>query len=404
MSEIESKIYKLGGFPQFDSAYEGFSTISHDKLYFALCTHDKRCSAGVFSFDFRTKAIELEFSMDQVLQSSLSSSLPHGKIHTKLFTGEEGNLYFGTHFAYPDCIPQDVNYEGGRIIAYDPISKIVDDHGVLIKGEGIITMEMDRANMHCYVLTSPSFYFVDYDLREKKICYITQVNNSGSSICRSLGLDSNGNVYGSSESFNVFRYNHEERYIDFLETNFENISEINKEWISPNKKGSNRVGRSLWRCLEFDAMNNVFYGINASDSTVFEFDISSNSFHTIGKVPQWETERIYPTLAFAKHNNMYYYVPANGRFDYKLSEDIWSTSALISFNSKSKTMHNHGLIYGPNREMIYGSSSAISKDNKIYLIGAVSVEKVNEKYNHLEFQGKRFELGLIEIDLSVLNS
>lgn len=396
LSIVEAKIYPMEGFPQFDSAYEGFATEVDDKLYFGLCTH-KNNSAGVFSFDIKNKKIKSVLSIDEIpqLQPQLGF-LPQGKIHTKMFLGGDSNLYFGTHFAYPDCIPQKIDYEGGHIIAFNPETREFVDHGPIIKGEGILTMIVDKRNMHCYMLTAPSFYFIDYDLIEKKINYISMIDKH-SSVCRSLGLDSNGNVYGSFESFQVFKYTPRKKNIEYLKTNFDAISTKNQEWDSPKKKGANRVGRDLWRAIEFDHNNNVFYGINASDSTLFEFDVNTSQFSSIGNMQPWNNEKVYPTLTFAKHQHTYYYSPANGRFDYKLSEDIESTCALLSFDSNTREIKEHGLIYGPQGEQIYGSASAIcTRDNMLYLIAAVSTDKSE---NGLEFQGKAFSVSLIEIDL-----
>jgi len=401
-AKIQANIYSLSSFEQYDSAFCGLSTELHNsKLYFGLCTHKENCSAGVFSFDVRTKQTNFHFGINEVVRTQNGHAL-QSKIHTKLFMGNDEKFYFGTHFAYPNYMPQDLKYSGGHIISFDPITRKASSQGILAKGEGIVTLVIDDARMHCYALTAPSFDFIHYDMVNRVMLYSTQIAKTGS-ICRSLGLDSAGMVYGSCEDYQVFKYNPEKRQLAFLKTNFESISVKTREWVSPYKLLANKVGRSLWRCIEYDTENNAFYGINASTCQVFEFDIDSCKFRIIGDTIDSEYDRAYPTLTLTKFGNTFYYSPSNGKFDYRISEDIRSTCSLFSYNSVSKKLMNHGLVLGRNNELIYGAAGASFLDNGyLYLIGAVSTENI--EYNEILPWGNtdNYTLAIIEIDSSTL--
>ncbi|MEK4059834.1 MULTISPECIES: hypothetical protein [Paenibacillus] len=402
---VYAEIYRLREFEEYDSAYMGFSTKTIDnKLYFSLCTHNQNYSAGVFSFDITTKNVNKLCDISELLnQGGNINSLTHGKIHTKLFTDEENTLFFGTHFSYPNCNPQDIFYEGGHIIALNPLSGHVDDHGVLIKGEGIVTMEVDLSIRRCYILTSPSNYFIDYDLVTRQIRYLNKIDITGSSICRNLGIDQNGDVYGCSESFKIFKYSHNEHSLNYLTTNFNEISSKNEEWVSSKKKGSNKVGRTMWRCIEFDSSNNVFYGINASDSSLFLFDHSQQSTEKIENLENLSGKDIYPTLTFVKRGSEYYYVPANGKFDFQLSEGIKSTCTLVKFDAETNILKSYGLIFGQNNETIFGAGAAMcTNDGILYLLGSVTTNGSESCSNSLYFSDTPYDLALIEVNLNSL--
>ncbi|UOE95088.1 hypothetical protein [Alkalihalobacillus sp. LMS39] len=399
MAIIDAKLYNHRMFDEFDSAYWGFSSECLDgNMYFSLCTHKPNKSAGIFQFDINKKEIKYLFSIDEKIKNNKLGSTPHGKVHTNLFLGIDNKYYFGTHFAYPNCIPQSVNYEGGRLLGFDPCSGLVEDHGVLIEGEGIVTMIIDKNRMHCYILTSPSGYFVDYSINNRKIYYSSKLNLNGESICRSLGLDNNGIVYGCKEGYQVFKYDYRDQVFSFINTNFSSISPEVEEWNSVKKQGANKVGRKMWRCIEFDHETNVFYGINAADSSLFKFNKETNQFENVAKLNKLNTKSVYPNLTLSKNKNNFYYLPSDGKFDYKLSEEIESTSTLISFNSKTKDIKDHGSVYGLDNLVIFGAASAMCyKDGSLYLIGAVKCETIKEQNEYLKFDKNYFKIRLIEI-------
>ncbi len=396
---VKAVIHSLEEFHAYDSAYLAESVeLYGNKLLFGLCTHKPNYSASVFSFDVISKKIDVLLTMDDVVHTK-GGYIKQGKIHTRIFKGLDDKFYWGTHFAYPHCIPQGVKYEGGYLLAFDPVTETVDNHGILVKGEGIVTLGLDKNRMHCYILTAPSFYFVDYDILRKRIVYTVRVTRQGS-ICRSLGFDSFGCVYGSCESYRIFKYDPASRFLEFVNTNFESISEKVDEWESPYKQGANKVGRALWRSVEYDDENNALLGINASDSRLFSFNVETHEFKAIGNTINSELSSIYPTLTLTKAGNKYYYVPAKGKFDYQLSEGIDTTCSLISLDSSKNEIQNHGLIYGMNNEEIYGAAAAICIEGKLYLLGAIAGEKNETRKKFLRYDDKYFYLALIEIDVN----
>lgn len=397
---FEFSAYSLEEYPQFDSAYWGLGAeLYGEQLFFSACTHVPNKSAGFFSFNCGSKETRLLFTLDEVLEPR-KNYWSQGKIHTRLYQGQDNKYYFGTHFAYPYCMPQKIQYEGGYLLSYDPTTGSVTNHGIMMQGEGIVTLAFDKSRMHCFALTSPSFYFIDYDISSRELVYTSRVTKKGS-VCRALGVDNVGNVYGCCESFRVFRYSPDLRRIKFLKTNFSTISQNTAEWISPYKQGANRVGRTLWRCLEYDAQNDLFIGISASDSSIFEFDANSGRFQNLGDPSSKVSTEVYPTLSLAKHNSTYYYSPASGRFDYQISEGIRSACSLVSFNYETKTIRQLGELTGTDGREVYGTAAATYLDNgTLYFLGAVST--ANEKTNGLFLgeDGKPYQLALIEIDLA----
>lgn len=386
-------------FNHFDSAYCAVSSmIWNDHLFFGLCTHVPGQSAGFFSFNVITKKINYIFSIDDVLPRT-NDSWTHGKIHTKIQHGSDNKFYFATHFAYPNCIPQKIQYEGGCLLSFDPETRLVENCGILMAQEGIVTMTMDSQKMHCYALTTPSFTFIDYDVINKKVIFSCQITDKGS-VCRSLGLDKNGNVYGSCENYKIFRYSPTNKRLDFLETNFKEISDATAEWENPKKQGANRVGRSLWRCVEYDDESNKFIGINASNSKLFEFDVDHGIFRNLGPTTNGEYDKVYPTLTLTKLGGKFYYCPADGKFDFQLSEGIKTNCSILSYDIKTGKMTDFGSIEGSKGEKIYGAASAIcSSEGKLYMVGAISQDTIENQGLSMSSENIQYSLGIIEVDL-----
>lgn len=393
------RLHSLADFEEYDSAYCALSKEVDGHLYFGLCTHRRSHSAGFFRQNLASGRIELLFRLSDLIETPLGS-LNHGKIHTKIQSDHNDVLYFGTHFAYPDCVPCSVQFSGGHLMSFDSKVGRVDDHGILMEGEGIISMKLDVSRMRCYCLTSPSFWFLDYDLSHRELVSKFRIKTDGS-ICRNLALEPNGFVFGCREGYEVFRYDPSTARLKFIDTNLEEVSNPStSEWTSPNKTGANMVGRTLWRDIEYHEESGLFFGINASSSEIFQFD--GSVFRSVASpVSKEEQDRIYPTLSFCGGNGSYYYCGSNGRFDYKLSEDIRGPSSLVSFCVDSGTLTKHGNMIGPNSEVVLGTAAATYvRDRCLFFLGAVSESTGrHQSDNFLRFGSQNYELALIEMSI-----
>jgi hypothetical protein len=90
--------------------------------------------------------------------------------------------------------------------------------------------------------------------------------NNWESICRTLGIDEAGNVYGSFGPGRIYKYS----------PVTDSITEL-KEQIPIRQKGIS-LGRdygkseTAWRVVVWDHTNKLFYGLDESESALFSFD------------------------------------------------------------------------------------------------------------------------------------
>ena len=96
-------------------------------------------------------------------------------------------------------------YPGAHYMAYDPKTGRVQDFGIGPRYEGINTGAYDPKFNRIYGLTHPRGHFVYYDVATGAKVDMGRMNN-WDSICRTLGIDDEGNVYGSFGAGRIYKY------------------------------------------------------------------------------------------------------------------------------------------------------------------------------------------------------
>src|ERR1035437_6393541 len=193
---------------------------------------------------------------------------PQSKIHAKFGEGKDGRIFFATHaeewFDYARFATQE-GYPGSHYMAYDPKTGQVQDFGIGPRFEGMNTGAYDPKFNRIYGLTHPRGHFVYYDVATGAKVDKVRINN-WDSICRTLGIDDDGNVYGSYGSGRIFKY----------DPRTDDISELSAQ-LPIRQKGIS-LGRdygkseTAWRVVVWDQQTKKFYGVEESASTLFSFD------------------------------------------------------------------------------------------------------------------------------------
>ena len=395
-------MYLLSQFESMDSAYWGMGSAANGIIYFSLCAHLPQKSATSFSFNSVNKKITKLFSLSDTIATE-NGLMTQGKIHTPIYQGIDGYLYFASHFSYPlgKYIPF-IKYEGGHLFSLNPKTNEIFDLGIPMPNEGILSMVLDSKRMILYMLTAPSAYFLVYDIQSKHTHNLGRVFEQGS-ICRSLVVDDEGNVYGSLEPNKIFKFNKSKFILEYLNVILPDSSRKISEWKGPSRKGVNNIGRKMWRSAIWDDGTKKIYGIHAGTSKLFIFDpiseqIEEGKFMGINSFIN-QPEKNYPTLSLVQFNRTLFYSPAGGFFDYARSEKIKKYSHLVTYDLLKHKKVDHGEIIDSEGRKVFGIAGAtVDKRGMLYLVGAVETRK-NERYNkHNLLQGKPFHLALIEID------
>ena len=324
---------------------------------------------------------------------------PQSKIHTKFGEGKDGRIYFATHaeerFNYARFATGE-GYPGSHYMAYDPKTGQVQDFGIGPRFEGTNTGAYDPQFNRIYGLTDSLGHFVYYDVATGAKVDKGRINNNDS-VCRTLGIDDEGNVYGSYGTGKIFKY----------DPRTDSISELSAQ-LPIRPKGIS-LGRdynkaeTAWRVVVWDQQTKKFYGVEESASTLFSFDPAApadSQVQRLGQmsIPAFESRRDVPyatlSLTMGKDRKLYY-AAAGAEFDYGGSAGV-AASHLITYDLNSGKTEDLGEMHLPDGRPVLGTNSAdTGPDGTIYFVGAVSVKAAPGDQNYGgKIQGTPYRLAL----------
>ena len=200
---LPARVYD-SGFPLSHDTYNGIAAAGDGRIYYILCSEDPVVGGQMYCCDPAAQTIH--HVADLTRSCGESDSVSQGKSHVP-FIESDGRLWFATHIGYYDIVdgkempgsppPGRSPYPGGHVLAYHLASGSVEDYGIPIPGEGILTMGMDTSHGLVYGLTWPHGRFFRFDARTRQSTDLGLVFNDGElgignnyrTICRSLAVD-----------------------------------------------------------------------------------------------------------------------------------------------------------------------------------------------------------------------
>jgi len=308
---------------------------------------------------------------------------PQAKIHTKFGEGQDGRVYFGTQYGLDFDFARygtKWGYPGGHWMAYDPNAGRVLDFGVGIANEGLVTGKYDPLFNRIYAITDPRGHFVYYDVASHSVRDKGRINN-WESLCRTLAVDDQGNVYGSFGRGQIFRYDPKTDSIRELSIRLP----IRQKGISFGRDYNK--SETAWRVVVWDKETKKFYGVEESASTLFSFDPhkgDDGEIHVLGQlcIHSLEDHRDIPygTLSLTLGNDRKLYYAAAGReFDYAGSAGL-GASHLVVYDLESGSIEDRGEMRLPDDRAVIGTNSAdTGPDGTIYFVGATEVKVADGK-------------------------
>lgn len=371
------------GLAQMDGNWAALLAASDGKVYVGLACHG--CSGHLVFYDSITdKMVDVGDLNSLTGQRGLDVG-PQSKIHARFGEGRDGRIYFSTHggwwfnyarFATPE------GYPGSHYMAYDPKAGSVQDFGIGPRFEGMNTGAYDPKYNRIYGLTHPRGHFVYYDVATGAKVDKGRVNNLDS-ICRTLGIDDQGNVYGSFGAGRIFVYSPRTDAITELSARLP----IRQKGISLGRD----YGKSetAWRVLVWDRTTRCFYGVEESESALFSFDPFAKpegSIKRLGSmaIPEFAKRRDVPyaTLSLTlAHDRKLYYAAAAKEFDYGGS-NVAEPSHLMTYDLRSGKTEDLGEMRLPDGRPILGTNSAdTGPDGTLYFVGAIGVKEGSKEGN-----------------------
>jgi sugar lactone lactonase YvrE len=363
------------GLAEMDGSWAALLAASDSKVYAGLACHGG--DGHLVYYDAETDRVRDLGNLTALCGESFLKRGPQSKIHAKFGEGKDGRVYFGTHAGYwwdYARFATKEGYPGAHWMAYDPKTDRLEDLGLACPNEGINTGAYDPVWNRIYGLTHPRGHFVYYDVAAHTAIDKGRVNNF-ESICRTLGIDNKGNVYGSFGEGQIFRY----------DPRADRISELSLR-LPIRPKGIS-LGRdyykseTAWRVVVWDDVSKQFYGVEESASNLFSFDPKAGPEGEIRRLGQlciagFEERRDlpYPTLSLALgHDRKLYYAAAGLEFDYFGSSEP-ATSHLLIYDLKVGRAEDLGEMLLEDGRRVLGTNAATTgPDGTIYFVGAIEV-------------------------------
>jgi len=363
------------GLAEMDGNWAALFAGSDGKVYAGLANHGG--GGHLVYYDSKTGTMHDVGNLTELCGEANLRRGPQSKIHVKFGEGKDGRIYFGTHagltwdnarFATKE------GYPGAHWMAFDPKTGRVDDFGLGIPNEGINTGAYDPLFHRTYGLTDPRGHFVYYDIAKRKTGDLGRINNN-ESVCRTLGIDDEGNVYGSFGRGQVFRYDPRTDAIRELSVRIP----IREKGISLGRDYDK--GETAWRTVVWDQQTRQFYGIDESATILFSFNPRAGKDGEIRRlgqlsIPSFDDRRDIPyaTLSLTLgHDRKLYYGAAGREFDYAGSAGV-ATSHLIRYDLTSGKREDLGEMLLEGGLRVLGTNAAdTAKDGTIYMVGAIEV-------------------------------
>ena len=376
------------GLERMDGNWAALFAASDGKVYAGLAYHGG--DGHLVYYDSRQDRMHDAGNLTELCGESNLKRGPQSKIHAKFGEGKDGRIYFGTHagwwWNYARFGAKE-GYPGAHWMAYDPKAGRVEDFGLGVPNEGINTGAYDPLFNRIYGLTHPRGHFVYYDVAGKRTGDLGRIDN-WESICRTLGIDDRGNVYGSFGQGQIFKYDPRADAITELSLRVP----IRPKGISYGRDYNK--SETAWRTVVWDAKTRRFYGIEESATVLFCFDPYAGGEGDVQKlgqlcIPGFEERRdiSFATLSLALGRDRKLYYGAAGReFDYGGSAGAAASHLMVWDLESGKKQDLGEMILSDGCRVLGPNAADTGPDGTIYFVGAIEVRE--EKSKALEAAGR----------------
>ena len=389
------------GFGKAHDTYNAISTASDGKIYYILSSASINQGGQMFVYDPRKDEIDFLADLTELCGESMAKAIPQGKSHVDFYE-YNSKLYFSTHIGFyemidgierlPEQPPQGYFlYPGGHILSYDLHSGKFEDLAKVGKGEGIITMTMDKERGHIYGLTWPSGNFIHYDVNKKELSNLGPVSGKGEAgvpgetyrvLCRSLLVDPNdGGVYCSTPEGFILHYNMHTGLLKKLEDVSLRLDYFGKyDWKQPGSMSYN------WRKIVWVESENVAYGVHGNSGYLFRFDPKALTINIVERITSESSRRSgmfdqftfgYLGFQLGIDGQTLYYLTGGPIYEkgkrIRTEDDILVGSKgledlhLVTYHIGSQKYTDHGPVYCENGSRpTYVNSIAIGIDGSIF--------------------------------------
>ena len=386
-ANAEKKIVQLESrtFPNplvWDSNYTACLAASDGKVYVGLNQHGYGGTVAIY--DPITDSMR---TVDDINRKTGQTNVwvePQSKVHSQICEGRDGKIYFGTHLsAFYNFAKYSSGeaYPGGHWMVYDPKTDTLNDLGISLRGNGLLTMAMDPQRERLYAVTYPQAHFLYYDIKTGKTTDMGRVQN-WDAIGRTLAVDDLGRVYGCWDRGRLWRYDPDRDQIENLMIQL------------PQREVGIPVHRAYWETEQtFTAVahspdHQLIYFLETGSSYLVEYDPNIGTEGKMTLLGQISADRYvgrrdvpYAMISFCRGpDNIIYYACNSGIGDEE-GNPYWGggmSAGLVTFDLNTGEKKDHGLIRVEDGLVaIHPNSASAAPDGTIYFVSHV-LEKGGE--------------------------
>jgi hypothetical protein len=366
------------GLEEMDGNWAALLAASDGKVYAGLAYHGG--DGHLVYYDSKTREMHDAGNLTELAGEQGLKRGPQSKVHAKFGEGKDGRIYFGTHAGYwwdYARFATKEGYPGAHWMAFDPKTGRSENFGLGTPNEGINTGAYDARFNRIYGLTHPRAHFVYYDVATRRTVDKGRIDN-WESICRTLGIDDQGNVYGSFGEGQIFKYDPRTDTVRDLKVRLP----IRPQGVSLGRDYNK--SETAWRTVVWDQATRKFYGVEESATILFSFDpnqgedgevkrlgeMSIDEFHDRRDVP-------YATLSLTLGaDRKLYYAAVAREFDYDPSSAGSPASHLIACDLKTGKIEDLGEMRVDDGRAVLGTNSAdTGPDGTLYFVGALELPR-----------------------------
>ena len=377
----ENKIVRMESrtFPDayaWDSNYTACLAASDGRVYVGLNQHGKGATVAVY--DPETDSMRNLGDMNRIAGQTNLWVEPQAKVHAQICEGADGKIYFGTHlsgfFNFAKFLSGEA-YPGGHWMVYDPQTDRVEDLGIALKGNGLLTMTMDPEREILYGITYPQAHFLYYDIKTGKTTDMGQVQN-WDAISRTLAVDDQGRIYGPWEQGRLWRYDPQSDNIDRL------FIRLPKRDVGLPIHRAYFETEQTWTAVAHSPDHKLIYFLETGSSYLVEYNPYIGAEGEMRLLAQLSADRYvgqrdvpYAMISFCRGpDNVIYYACNSGIAD-EQGNPYWGggmSAALVTYDLNTGKREDRGLIrLEENLVVIHPNSASAAPDGTIYFVGRV---------------------------------
>lgn len=393
------------GFEQAGTTWIGISAVSDGKIYYVLSTTDLEHGARFYRFNPDTEETEFLFDLTEASGESDMNAILQGKSHAPFFE-KDGKLYISTHVGVHGSIAEGEEaithdgyepYPGGHLLTYDLTTGDVEDLGIPVEGEGILTMTMDVDRGHIYGITWPRGHFFHYDVNTGDLINKGLVSENGEAGNRAGGSDfrvlgramfvdpADGTVYYTTAEGDIFSYSPYTETISRVEGVSLKLNYFGTyDYTQPGSMAYN------WREIVWYPEEEVAYGVHGNSGYLFRFDPRKPGIELVDRIASNPSKKSgmydqhpYGYLGFdlGPDGHTLYYLTGGPIYvdgqrvsrdnveELGLKRRETENVHLVTYHIPTGTYRDHGPLFYDDGSRVTGSQSiAVAADGTVYTL------------------------------------